>query len=31
MNLLNALNKNEPISGKPENPERTEQAMTWVK
>ena len=31
MNLLNALNKNEPIGGKPENPERTEQAMTWVK
>ena len=26
---LNLLNKNTPIGGNPENPTRTEQAMTW--
>ena len=29
MEQLNLLNKNAPIGGNPENPTRTEQAMTW--
>jgi diketogulonate reductase-like aldo/keto reductase len=30
LELLNSLDKRQPIGGKPETPERTEQAMTWV-
>ena len=30
ISALNSLNKNAPKGGKPETPERTEQAMTWV-